>query len=69
MGVKPTELKEIALHITIKAMEKDVISFGNENEAVKNIADFYKGVYSALSAPAETSSCKSLPRLKAKSYN
>lgn len=67
--MKPTELKEIALHITIKAMEKDVISFGNENEAVKNIADFYKGIYSELSAPAEKPAYKSLPRLKARSYN
>lgn len=67
--MKPTELKEIALHITIKAIEKDVISFGSKTEAVQNIADFYKGIYSALSAPAEKLACKSLPRLKAKSYN
>ena len=61
--------EEIALHLTVAAMDKGIVTFENEAETAKNIVTLYKDICSELSAPADKVSCKPLQRPHAKVYN
>lgn len=61
--------KEIALHLTVAAMENGVITFEDKAEAVKNIVSFYNGICSELSAPSNKVVHKPSQKLRTMVYN
>ena len=68
-GVKLLDNKEIALHLTVAAMENGVITFEDKAEAVKNIVSFYDDICSELSAPSNKVVRKPSQQLRTRVYN